>query len=257
MAKVKTYFEEKLPSMFRVPTVKWKSESFSLNNKMFKTKDEAEAYLAAQVEQIGVFEITHVYGDKNASCPNHSYVYRGFEITNFDRTPDQIMLGSRIQFLMVDLMADDGYAEFHGDRESLGLALDYIDAYLYKVAIGKIKVKRSEINRHKNPSNVKHIIIHTDTNRTNYLAWQKPAWDDSGYFWTDRKTFMKVLRNSTNDHPFLFDSKRDACTWLRLSGITARCKIATIKINKSTKLNDPDLDSKYAYPGISADINFF
>ena len=235
MAKVNSGFENKLPSIFRVPTVKWNPDgSFRLKYKTFKSKEEADAYTPANgIEKIGVFEVTHTYGNKNAITNNHFYTYRGFDITNFDKTTEQMyMPGFRVQYLMVDINEDDPDRMFHGDRESLGLALDYIDAYLYKLQIGKIKTTRSKKNPVvKKPSNMKHAIIHTDEFGSHYLAWQNPAWDDSGYFWTSRKTFMEVLRNSTSEHPFLFDTKREACTWLRLSGITTPCKIITLKIN--------------------------
>lgn len=257
MNKVNTYFEQRLPSMYRVPTVKQTSDKgFCVNNKMFASENDANLYKETRQDAVGVFEITHVYGDKGSLIANHEYTYRGFVITNFDRTSDEIASGKKVQYLMVDIMAVNPNREFHGYRESLGLALDYIDSYLYKIKIGKIKVKRKANTKPTiKQDNKRYIIIHTNNNGTNYLAWQKPAWDESGYFWTSRKTFMKILCNSTNEHPFLFNTEREAYTWLRLSGITARCRITTIKINKSTKLNDPIMDG-YAYPGISADIGF-
>ena len=253
-------FETKLPSIFRVPTVKWNADnSFRLKYKNFKSKEEADAYTTVNgIEKIGVFEVTHTYGNKNALTNNHSYTYRGFDITNFDKSEYEMNRpGFRVQYLMVDIEEENVDRMFHGDRESLGLALDYIDAYLYKLQIGKIKTKRTKKMPVKQPSNVKYAIIHTDKFGSHYLAWQNPAWDDSGYFWTNRKTFMEVLRNSTSEHPFLFNTRREACTWLRLSGITALCKIITIKINKSTVLNDPETDNKFVHPGISADIRLF
>ena len=251
MNKVNTYFEQRLPSMYRVPTVKQTSDKgFCVNNKVFASENDANLYKETRQDAIGVFEITHVYGDKGSLIANHEYTYRGFVITNFDRTSDDIMSGKKAQYLMVDIMAVNPNREFHGYRESLGLALDYIDSYLYKIQIRRIKVKRSKKKTAKNP-NKKYVIIHTDHNGTSYLAWQKPVWDESGYFWTDRKTFMETLCNSTMDHPFLFDSQKAACTWLRLSGINLRCKITTIKINKNTKLNDPTNSCFY---GISAEV---
>ena len=241
---MKQYFENKLPSIYRVPTVKWLSEKgFSLNHKSFKTMEEAEKYNETRLERIGAFEITHTYGNKDSLVTNHFYRYRGFSITCFDKDP-----GTKLQYHMVDEDAYDNGCEYHGHRESLALALDYIDSYLYKVQIGKIKVKRSKKKKTAKNPNKKYVIIHTDHNGTCYLAWQKPAWDESGYFWTDRKTFMETLCNSTMEHPFLFNSQREACTWLRLSGIDLRCKITTIKINKKTKLNDP---VESTFPGIA------
>lgn len=239
---MKQYFENKLPSIYRVPTVKWLSKNaFSLNHKSFKTVEEAEKYNETRLERIGVFEITHTYGDKDSLVPNHFFRYRGFSITCFDKEP-----GIELLHHMVDEEACNPDRMYHGHRESLDLALDYIDSYLYKVQIGRIKVKRSK--KKTTNTNKKYVIIHTDHNGTSYLAWQKPAWDESGYFWTDRKTFMKTLCNSAMEHPFLFNSQREACTWLRLSGINLRCKITTIKINKNTKLNNP---VESTFPGIT------
>lgn len=226
---MKQYFENKLPSIFRVPTVKRVSEKgFSLNHKSFKTMEDAEKYKETRLESIGVFEITHIYRNKGSIVPNHFYRYRGFSINCFDKEPG-------IKLHIVDDEASNSDQMYHGHRESIALALDYIDSYLYKIQIGAIKAKRS---KKKTTSNKKYVIIHTDARGTSYLSWQNPACDESGYFWTDRKTFMKTLCNSTMEHPFLFSSQREACTWLRLSGIDLRCKITTIKINKKTKLND-------------------
>ena len=245
MTRTNPKFENKLPSIFRLPIIKGNPDgSYKIDHKSFKDRDTAKEY--------GANEITHVYGNKASSINYHEYTYRGFIIHNFDR-PSNDASDHKDQFFMVDQMDRNPLTMFHGERESLALALDYIDSYLYKVCIGRIKVDRGTINPEASKYyNKKYIIIHTDKCGTRYLAWQNPAWDESGYFWTSRKTFIKVLRNSTTDHPFLFNSRREACTWLRLSGINLRCKIATIKISKSTKLNDPDLGA--TYPGISADM---
>lgn len=58
-----------------------------------------------------------------------------------------------------------------------------------------------------------------------YLAWQKPAWDEDGYFWTSRETLQKAISNNTPDHPFLFNSRRAAIIHLKSINIPQKCRI--------------------------------
>ena len=58
-----------------------------------------------------------------------------------------------------------------------------------------------------------------------YLAWQKPAWDEDGYFWTSRETLQKAIGNNTLDHPFLFNSRRTAIKYLKSINIPQKCRI--------------------------------
>lgn len=58
-----------------------------------------------------------------------------------------------------------------------------------------------------------------------YLAWQKPVWDEDGYFWTSRETLQKAIGNNTPDHPFLFNSRRAAIRYLKFINIPQKCKV--------------------------------
>lgn len=32
----------------------------------------------------------------------------------------------------------------------------------------------------------------------NYLCWQEPAWDEDGYFWTQKATMLDVLKSGSD-----------------------------------------------------------
>lgn len=42
------------------------------------------------------------------------------------------------------------------------------------------------------------------------LAWQIPAWDEDGYFWTAPENFLFLQANNTCEHRFIFFNKFDA-----------------------------------------------
>lgn len=58
-----------------------------------------------------------------------------------------------------------------------------------------------------------------------YLAWQKPAWDEDGYFWTSRDIVEGIINNNTPEHPFLFNSRRTAIKYLKSINIPQKCRI--------------------------------
>lgn len=62
-------------------------------------------------------------------------------------------------------------------------------------------------------------------NETSYLAWQKPAWDEDGYFWTSREILQKAINNNTPEHPFLFNSRRAAIKHLKSINISQKCRV--------------------------------
>lgn len=62
-------------------------------------------------------------------------------------------------------------------------------------------------------------------NEIYYLAWQEPAWDEDGYFWTSRETLQEEIGNNTPDHPFLFNSRRAAIKHLKSINIPQKCKV--------------------------------
>lgn len=64
-------------------------------------------------------------------------------------------------------------------------------------------------------------------NKTDYLSWQPPVWEDDGYFWTDKKTFRETIRNGANtkEHPILFDSRIEAIRFLKRLNILQKCRV--------------------------------
>lgn len=62
-------------------------------------------------------------------------------------------------------------------------------------------------------------------NETNYLAWQKPAWDEDGYFWTSRDVVENIIGKNTPEHPFLFNSRRAAIKHLKSINIPQKCRV--------------------------------
>lgn len=74
---------------------------------------------------------------------------------------------------------------------------------------------------------ITHEYKMTDGSRdTWYLAWQNPAWDDSGYFWTSKECAISCLHNNTDEHPFLFRRRSEAISHLKTLDIPQRCRIS-------------------------------
>lgn len=69
------------------------------------------------------------------------------------------------------------------------------------------------------------IITNLFGNETNYLAWQEPAWDEDGYFWTSRDIVEGVIKNNTPEHPFLFNSRKAAIKHLKSINIPQKCRV--------------------------------
>lgn len=65
-----------------------------------------------------------------------------------------------------------------------------------------------------------------DKNEKMYLAWQNPAWDEDGYFWTSKETMKEVLYNNVLWHRFLFHSRNAAIKHLKTIDIPQKCRIA-------------------------------
>lgn len=78
-------------------------------------------------------------------------------------------------------------------------------------------------------SELKHekwcIITNLFEDETHYLAWQEPAWDEDGYFWTSRDIVEDIIKNNTPEHPFLFNSRRAAIKHLKSISIQQKCRI--------------------------------
>lgn len=58
-----------------------------------------------------------------------------------------------------------------------------------------------------------------------YLAWQNPAWDDDGFFWTNKETMKEIYGNNTFEHRFLFATQKQAISHLKKIHIPQRCRI--------------------------------
>lgn len=76
-----------------------------------------------------------------------------------------------------------------------------------------------------------YCIIHKTTEETMFLAWQKPAWDESGYFWTNKDNFVKCIHNSTPEHPFLFSTREDGVEHLKSINIPQKCSVVRCYYN--------------------------
>ena len=58
-----------------------------------------------------------------------------------------------------------------------------------------------------------------------YLAWQTPAWDEDGYFWTWKDSMKEILHNNTPEHPFLFNNREEAKAFLEKHNLPQKCEI--------------------------------
>lgn len=63
-----------------------------------------------------------------------------------------------------------------------------------------------------------------------YLGWQPYAWDN-GYFWADKEVIIEILANNTPEHPFLFDSKREAIAHLKTLDIPQKCRVIKVRLS--------------------------
>lgn len=91
-----------------------------------------------------------------------------------------------------------------------------------------------------------------------YLAWQNPAFNESGYFWTSRNNLEELQDNSVDTHKFIFDNEEKAEWFAVYAGVVYKdCELVEIDIPKEI----PDdsiykLESDvYFYSGISADAH--
>ena len=93
------------------------------------------------------------------------------------------------------------------------------------------------------------ITTNLYNNETVYLGYQKPAWDESGYFWASEDTIRQIVRNSTYDHPFLFKTRKAGIKHLKSLTIPHECKVIYLSLEKDSKCDE----SSYYMPGISID----
>lgn len=67
------------------------------------------------------------------------------------------------------------------------------------------------------------------TGELEYLAWQKPEYEDTGYFWTSRDVFEALkAKNNTVEHPFIFSSMLEGIKFLRMQKIPQQCSVVLI-----------------------------
>lgn len=59
-----------------------------------------------------------------------------------------------------------------------------------------------------------YIVTSHFWEKTFYLAWQPPVFEDDGYFWTGREVVEEIRKESPEfnncDHPFLFETEEAA-----------------------------------------------
>lgn len=108
----------------------------------------------------------------------------------------------------------------------------------------------------KNGDTIVYYITAIDTHeRINYLAWQNPAWDESGYYWTTSlEAFRACLPNNTTDHPFVFDNMDDATKFVAELGLPFGCKIMEWNIHNRTLPKENGGRNKLCYPGIAIEL---
>lgn len=94
------------------------------------------------------------------------------------------------------------------------------------------------------------ITTNLHNNVTAYLGWQKPAWDESGYFWTSEDIIRQIVKNSTCDHPFLFNTRKAGIKHLKSLTIPQKCKVIYLSLEKDSKCDE----SPFYMPGISIDF---
>lgn len=73
-----------------------------------------------------------------------------------------------------------------------------------------------------------------------YLAWQNPAWDDAGYFWTREETFFDVLEKNPEynawPHKFAFETEDSARDFAERMTFTCRYEIKKISPRNQDKI---------------------
>lgn len=61
-----------------------------------------------------------------------------------------------------------------------------------------------------------YVITKNVNGKKSYLAWQNPAWDESGYFWTSYEGLVKSLMYGYNTmHSFVFTSNKECNDMIR------------------------------------------
>ena len=83
-----------------------------------------------------------------------------------------------------------------------------------------------------------YCITTTDLgNDIMYLAYSDGS---KGYFWTHLDSFREILHYSTEDHPFIFDTKNKAIQLLKKEKIPQKCRILPLKLsdNKEEKKDE-------------------
>lgn len=102
---------------------------------------------------------------------------------------------------------------------------------------------------------VYYITAHYEDGTTCYLAWQNPAWDESGYFWTTSlENFSHCLPNNTPEHPFVFDNEDDAIKFVNDWKIPFECEIVEWNIRDRKLPKENDGYNEFCYAGIAIEL---
>lgn len=76
------------------------------------------------------------------------------------------------------------------------------------------------------------IVTNSDDTEM-YLGWQKPVWDESGYFWTSKETIKKIVdTNNTLEHPFIFSSREEAIKHLKSMHLPQKCRVVKWDVSR-------------------------
>lgn len=205
----------------------------TINAGIFETIDRAHTATDELCgDRVGIYplisEVREIRDDYN-------YYYRGFHI-----------YADATGFHMVDNDAEhtDNCDEYHGVAETLDAALFHIDHHRY-------------LNNNDDPGRkYKFYVYHRSRGRgRRYLAWQHPAWDESGYFWTsDFDDFCECLPNNTNEHPFLFDDPKKAIELIKELKINFACDIVVWDVSNEEIPEPTGKTEEFFLPGIAVEV---
>lgn len=190
---------------------------------------------------IGVYPLICKYSDFGSMEPYHDHDYRGFCIQQFDNNPNH--------FHMVDVSDIDnsGVDAYHGFRNNLNDALLYIDEY-------------RSTNICDDPGREYRYYIYSNGydarfRYRRYLAWQHPAWNESGYFWTgDFNDFRECLPNNTDEHPFLFDDPKNAIELIKELKINFAYNIVVWDVSNEEIPEPTGKIKEFFLPGIAVEV---
>lgn len=99
----------------------------------------------------------------------------------------------------------------------------------------------------------KPVINNSTGDSVKFLGWQDPAWDESGYFWTEFYNIPDVLHNNIEEHPFIFESIPDAINHAKKINLHGYI-LMEINIEVLKNLAPARPENSYYKPGIAIEV---